>query len=364
MQVTEGRVEMFSWLPELKQQGIRLACWALLIVLSVVLTQAIMKRTTMLVEDRVKLQRYLDGTAHRPFRYRVLVPGMIRVLTATIPDSVVRPIANRVMGHLLPQSIDDSADRVAHFYLAGIFVLSLVGYALMAGRLYVRLFPGIRHPEVIPVGFLMLLLPFAAGTLGHIYDFTVLLLMAALLYAIASHRHWLFLVLFTVSCFNKETTVFAAVAYACYFVDRMPYRAFIPMVLAQGAVFSFIYFGLHHHYAGNPGKGLENWTAEQLTFLGRRSFADYLSWLGGILLVAYHWPDKPLVMRRSIWMLVPNVCLAVTSAFPGEVRNLYESVPLLSLFVLRNIQELVGGPDSPVPSDSGRDIALPIRGMS
>ena len=182
---------------------------------------------------------------------------MIHVLTAAIPDSVVRPIADRVMCPLLPQSMDSSADRVAHFYLAAILVLSLVGYALMAGRLYNRLFPGSRHPEVIPVGFLALLLPFAAGTLAHIYDFTGLLLMAALLYAIASHRHWLFLVLFTVSCFNKETTVFAAIAYACYSVDRMPYQAFLPMVLAQGVVFSLIYFGLHHHYAGNPGKGLD-----------------------------------------------------------------------------------------------------------
>jgi hypothetical protein len=345
MQVTEGKVAMFSWSPELKHLGIRLACRALLIVLSVLLTQTAMKRTRMLVEDRVKLQRYLDGTAHRPFIYRVLVPSMIHVLTATIPDSVVRPIADRVMGPLFPQSMDSSADRVAHFYLAAILVLSLVGYAVMAGRLYNRLFPGSRHPEVIPVSFLALLLPFVAGTVAHIYDFTGLLLMAALLYAIASHRHWLFLVLFTVSCFNKETTVFAAIAYACYFVDRMPYKAFLPMVLAQGVVFSLIYFGLHHHYAGNPGKGLENWTAEQLAFLGRRSFADYLSWLGGILLVAYHWPDKPLVMRRSIWMLVPNVCLALTFAYPGEVRNLYESVPLVSLFVVRNIQELVGGPD-------------------
>ena len=151
--------------------------------------------------------------------------------------------------------------------------------------------------------------------------------MAALLYAIASHRHWLFLVLFTVSCYNKETTVFAAIAYVCYLVDRMPYQAFLPMVFARGVVFSLIYFGLHRRLPGNPGKALENWTAEQLAFLGRRSFADYLSWLGGILLVAYHWPDKPSVMRRSSWMLVPDGSLALTFAYPGEVGALARAFP-------------------------------------
>jgi hypothetical protein len=145
MRVMEGKVEMFTWLPYLKHRGIRLACWALLIVLSLVLTQTIMKRTTMLVQERVKLQRYLEGTAHRPFIYRVLVPGIIHLLTATIPDSVVRPSADRVMGHLLPQSMDDSADRVAHLYLEGILILSLIGYALVAGLLYVAGSPVSEH---------------------------------------------------------------------------------------------------------------------------------------------------------------------------------------------------------------------------
>ena len=343
----EAREEMSSWFPQLEHLGIRLACWALLLGLSLVLTHAQMTHTTMLVEERVKLERYMDETAPRPFIFRVLVPRIIHGLKATIPDTVGRPIADRVVVPLLPRSLVNSADRVTHFYLAGILVLSLIGYALVAGRLYLRLFPGLHYPEAVPVGMLALLLPFVAGNVGHIYDYTLLFFMVSLWYAIATHQHFLFLGLFTVSCFNKETTVFAAIAYACYFVDRISWKALIPMVLTQGVIFSLIYLSLRHHYAGNPGRNVENWTASQFAWLGRQTFADYLSWLGGILLVAYHWPDKPLVMRRTAWVLVPHLCLVVTSAFPGEVRNLYESVPLLSLFVLRNIQELVGGSGSP-----------------
>jgi hypothetical protein len=321
--------------------AVRLGCWVLLCVLPLLLTQTIMKHTRMLVEERVMLDRYLDETAHRPFIFRVLVPRSVRVLKAAIPDALVKPIADRVMNPFLPRSLEEPVDKVAHFYLAAILSLSVFGYALVGSTLYLKLFPAVRYPEVLAVGFLLLLIPFTAGTVAHVYDFTVLLLMAALLYAIAAQQHVLYLLLFTVSCFNKETTLFASVAYTCYFVDRMAWTTFIPMVLAQGLVFVLIYLGLHRYYAGNGGANLESWLAEQLTFLGRRSFADYLSWLGGVLLVAFRWPEKPLMMRRSMWMVVPNVCLVVTSAYPGEVRNLYESLPLLSLFVLHNTRELV-----------------------
>lgn len=344
----QGATAMNAMLAQPGRLGVRLGSWLLLCVLPLLLTQTVMKHTPMLVEERVRLDRYLDETAHRPFMFRVLVPRSIRLLKATIPDAAVKPIADRVMNHLLPRSLEDPVDKVAHFYLSAILCLSLLGYALVGARLYLRLLPPVPYPEVFAVGFLLLLVPFTAGITCHLYDFTLLLLMAALLYAIATHQHALYLILFTVSCFNKETTLFASVAYTCYFADRMPWKAFIPMVLAQGLIFVLIYFSLHRYYAGNGGTNLEFWLAEQLKFLGRRSFADYLSWLGGVLLVAFHWPDKPLMMRRSMWMVVPNVCLVATSAFPGEVRNLYESLPLLSLFVLHNIRELVVGADSPL----------------
>ena len=348
MPSTEGDAVMIAMLAPPGRLGIRLGCWLLLCVLPLLHTHTVMKHSLLLVEERVKLDRYLNETAHRPFIFRILVPQSIRLLKATIPDAMVKPIADRTMNHLLPRSLKDPVDKVAHFYLAAILYLSVLGYALVGARLCLRLFPAVRDPEILAVGFLLLLIPFTAGTVAHLYDFTVLLLMAALLYAIATHQHALYLILFAVSCFNKETTLFASVAYTCYFVDRMPWKMFIPMVLAQGLIFLLIYLNLRRYYAGNSGTNLENWVAEQLTFLGRRSFADYLSWLGGILLVAFHWPDKPLMMRRSMWMVVPNVCLIVTSALPGEVRNLYESLPLLSLFVLQNIRELVAGASFPL----------------
>jgi hypothetical protein len=192
---------------------------------------------------------------------------------------------------------------------------------------------------------LTILFPFVAGNVGHIYDFTQLLFMAALLGAMAAGRQGLYLVLFTCACFNKETTIFASIAYAFYFVDHLRRRTLVAMLLAQALIFGLIYFGLRRHYAGNPGQGMENWAAAQMAWLGRRTFSEYLAWTGGILLVAYRWPEKPVLMRRAAWVLVPHLALIVTSAYPGEVRNLYESLPILSLFVLRNVALLVSGED-------------------
>ena len=115
------------------------------------------------------------------------------------------------------------------------------------------------------------------------------------------------------------------------------------MMFAQAAAFVLVYYGLRLHYSGNPGRGMEHWLKEQIHWLFSLSFAEYLAYLGGMLLVAYRWPTKPLVLRRSAWMLVPHLALFIVGAYPGEFRNLYESMPLLSLFILQSIQQVVTG---------------------
>jgi hypothetical protein len=297
----------------------------------------------MLNEDRTSLERYLDGTAHRPFIYRVLVPKAILLLKAVIPDAVVRPLATPWMYRFLREKATSGADPVIYFYLDAILVLFLIGYAIVGERLWVRLFPRSRRPELVPIGLLVLLVPFIAEHHGHIYDFSVLFFIMTLLYMIVTEQHAIYLAIFTVSLFNKETTCLAAVAYACYFADRLPRKTFVLMMLAQAAAFLLVYYGLKLHYAGNPGRGMEHWVREQLHWFFSLSLSDYLAYVGGMLLIAYRWPTKPLVLRRSAWMLVPHIALCLVGAYPGEFRNLYESLPLLSLFILHSVQDIVIG---------------------
>ena len=255
----------------------------------------------------------------------------------------MRPIASSEMfKHMLGRSNPDD-DPVNGFYLGAILMASLIGYVVIGRRLWATLFGPCGIPELVPVGLLAVMLPFVADRLGHVYDFTVLFFMTTLLYLIATRRHALYLVFFALSLLNKETTILAAVAFAANSVGRLPRRTFVLMMLAQIIAFILIYGGLRLHYAGNLGSGMDCWVKGQVRWFFALEFPEFLAYLGGILLVAYRWPAKPLMMRRSIWMVGPHVALFVAGAYPGEFRNLYESVPLLSLFVLRNIQEIIVG---------------------
>ena len=93
------------------------------------------------------------------------------------------------MYRLLRDKATGGADAVNYFYLDAILVISLIAYAIVGQRLWVRLFPESRHPDLVPIGLLALLLPFIAEHHGHIYDFSVLFFMMTLLYMIVTERH-------------------------------------------------------------------------------------------------------------------------------------------------------------------------------
>ena len=128
---------------------------------------------------------------------------------------------------LLPPDMPATSRPVYYYYFALLSVCSLLIYGVLSRRLFEDLFGRNRFfGPLIPSIALVLLLPFQARKVAHLYDFGVLVLMSALLYAMAAERHRLFLLLFAVSCFNKETTILISIAYAVYFFDTDPVVVF------------------------------------------------------------------------------------------------------------------------------------------
>jgi hypothetical protein len=311
---------------------------ALFLVLACTLSLLQMTQTQMLAEDRVRLDRYLDGTVQKPFAFRVLVPQTIRFLEHITPASLedaLKFVGRWIGPPMVPENLP-----VRYHFLALILVSSLLAYGIVGRQLYLRLFPVTRCRWLIPAGFLAILFPIVLHRIGHIYDFTLLLFMAALLLAIASQRHAMYFGLFAIACFNKETTILATIAYASCFVDRLPPRRFAAALAAQLVMFLLIYVTLRCLYADNPGEGMNYWLRQQVQWFisDPRAFC----FLAAVFIVGYHWREKPLMMRRSASMMVANLGLFVCGAAPGEWRNLYESIPLLTLFLLRDIELAMG----------------------
>jgi hypothetical protein len=319
-------------------------CLAVAIMLTLTLVYFQMTATQMLKEDRVSLERHLEGTASKPFTYRVLIPVSIQLLVSITPESLIRAIEHRVepVGKkLVPDNMPATSRPIYYYYLALILVGSLFLYGLVSLRLFEALFGWHRVlSPLIPVITLSVLFPFQSDKIAHLYDYTVLLFMSGLLYAMATERHRMFLLLFAVSCFNKETTILITFCYVYYFFDRLPRPRFVAFVSIQLLLFICIYGGLRYHFDTNPGESMEHYWKLHFGWLVSRPFSGWASSVLYLSLISYSWRGKPVLLRRSAVILVPHTVLFIFGGYPGELRAFYESLPLLTMFICRNLELL------------------------
>ena len=315
-----------------------------MLVLVSVQTYLQMRQPQIVEEKRVRLERYMDGTAEKPFVFRQLVPLTVRALDQVTPASVAQGIRawGDAMGHyLLPNRFPQDADPLNYYFLAGIMWLSLLGFALVGRRVYLQLFPTAQDHGWTAAGLLLFNLLLCTHRVGHIYDFTVLLMMMSLVAAIAYQRHGLYLLLFAISCVNKETTALAMVMYAACFAGRVRWRFLALHLAAQVAIFLAVYGTLRHVFADNIGQGMDCWFSLHVKWLLGRGIPFYLGLAVLGFLLGFRWSEKPSILRRGVWMVVANVVLFVAGGFPAEWRNFYETTPLLTLLFFRNIELLL-----------------------
>ncbi len=176
--------------------------------------------------------------------------------------------------------------------------------------------------------------------MGHIYDYPGLLLMTSLLYAIASERQRLYLALFALIVLQQR--------------DGLCQRGLRGLLCRPHAVaelarsgghravrgnFVGIYGGLA--FAANGRSGVEFWLPQQIDWLLHLDLRFYVRLCGLVVFLTYAWREKPVFMRRAVWVLVPHLSLYACGAYPGEWRNFFESLPLISLFFCRNAALLV-----------------------
>lgn len=324
------------------------------LLLAVALDGAQLLRTYMLTEKRVSPDYYIDGQVDRPFAYRALVPCLMRGMNALTPawmaahlDHLGKRIAGFGMVGLEIRTGPENKYPRAIVWLAALQLASLIGYAFVGASLAAKLSPGNPGRRLLVAPALLLFLaPIVFRELGHIYDFTVVFFMMCLLRLMASERPVLYLVVFAASCVNKETTIFMMIAYAAVFFRRMPFIRYTLMLAAQFAIFLAIYASLRLVYKDNPGSAVEVHLFDQFAYYGARLhglFARVLFCAAIVLVVlavVFRWREKPVFLRRASAMIPPFIAIVLYGAAPGEVRNLYEIVPLVSLLLLCSLASI------------------------
>jgi hypothetical protein len=299
--------------------------------------------TNLLYQDTGSLDRYLNGDAYRPFAYRQLIPTLIRGIEAIAPSSLAQSLDRWGLQIEALTGVTTGINNQypgAIFWLALLQAVSLAGYVWVGSRLYCEIFPNTKlQPYVAPL-LLLLLDPFLGQKLGHVYDFSVLFFMSSLILAMFEERHGLYFCLFALACLNKETAVLACFAYSVVFWGRLSFKNWVLAVAGQIMIFAAIYAFLRFLFKDNVGSGMEIWILQFFPYWLDHPVRFVAFAALGISLF-YRWGDKPLFLRQTAIMILPHLGLMVLGAKPGELRNTYEILPLLSIFFLRNCEELV-----------------------
>src|SRR4051812_2342061 len=282
----------------------------------------------------------LDGTAFKPYVYRVLVPMLLRCVNLLSPHSIEN-FANLELSKYFPYFIN-------HYHvspdLAYLGVWSVVFY-LISLLIYCRLlYLGGYHivglpkaqAAITPLLGLLMLPPFFRQ--GYIYDLPQLALFSACLYLMFRQKWRLYFFFFTLLCLNKETSIIILFAYLATYVDKHASRILFIMSLLHLFICGTIRLLLEQVFQNNPGVSMQIHIIDQVkAFLELWTFGALSQLITALFIVTYNWENKSVFLRRSLILAAPLTLLFMVGGSPGEYRVFYEVVYIVTLLTFHSI---------------------------
>lgn len=299
--------------------------------------------------------KVLDGTAHRPFAYRYLLPATANAIHDLMPESVQEGARQRLENRAgtpwrlnTPES-QDSRYAVRYYllyYLSFFFAFS----AALALYCFTAHISGDPPSALIATCLLMLMMPVLQSMGGYYYDFPELFFMAATALMAVQRRRIALLVLAILGAANKESFIFFTLCLAPLFVRRSTWRVDVALLAGIMALELGVYAMIRNAFADNPGGTVQSWIGEHVS--AAFNWKNYVAievtyglfmpqamtivWLGFYALIAaVGWPRMGQDMRYfTLVALGLNIPLYLLFCYPGEARNLSMLfVPLAALAV-------------------------------
>jgi hypothetical protein len=122
---------------------------------------------------------------------------------------------------------------------------------------------------------------------------------------------------------------------------------FKKLLLLQVFIFLFIKSMLTVIFIHNQGTVVEfHLFDHNLQLLGLYPAKTIALWMGiaavVMILLFYHWSDKPQFLRDGIWICIPLVCCILLFGFLDELRDYYEIYSIAILMVYNSLCDLSG----------------------
>jgi hypothetical protein len=280
-----------------------------------------------------KVAAMVHGTALKPYVFRALIPAIARVLVASTPQAWDEKLHAAARGPL------------AWFFWAAGFepenateclVACVLGYASLLAFLFVMrraLATFYDMPQMVgrlaPIAA-VLILPAFFGYASFVYDTTTLLFAALGLVLIAEQRWRLYVLVFALAVFNKETAVLLLVPFVAS-RGRLTRGLFASLLGGQLAIVAVSRIVLRRAFERNGGEYLISQWSRNVEILHHPPIVKLAVCAIIGFAVASGFRTKPALLRHSLTMLVPLVITCALWGYFDELRAYYDAYPTIVL---------------------------------
>lgn len=297
---------------------------------------------------RTRLDAMVDGYAAKPFVYRQLVPGLVRSANAVTPPDI-RDGFNDAMEYFqsakefetlrvympwLTYAFPNKQTFYKRFLTSAVIFTFLIGYMAFIFLLARALYPGQGAVALFAPIFAIVAFTSFGYQWQYIYDISCLCLSAACMYFMYTQRFRLYMFAFLLSCLNKETAIFSLILFSIWHIHRLPGRKFLVLFVAQLVIYAFVRVGLSIAYLDNSGVFLENNVPLVLKddILAMSDLHKAIAFAVMWFLFTFRWNEKPLFLKRALWLLPFMYVAYVFYGFPNEYRVFFDvHTPLVLL---------------------------------
>lgn len=296
------------------------------------------------INPRSLLPDMIEGTAHRPYVKRVLVPWTVRVLDAAFPAGAREALAGAVArSPALSGFLRWTPEHAAWFLL--VFLLhaaALVAFGFGMERLArdalgfgARAAAGVAAATVF-------LVPLHFGYQNFLYDFPALALFAFGLAFLYRRRWGAYYALWPIGLLNKETYVLMLVAFVLVERERRTPADLLQHLAAQAGIAVVVLGALAVLYSHTPGSTVEFHLWRNLAHRPGPSQLrrDLAYWGFALFAIVGGW--RLTHIRRPL-LGIGAVLLGTTFflGYLGEYRDFYEAYPLLALLAAGTVERMV-----------------------
>jgi len=282
----------------------------------------------------------VDGSAHRPYVSRALLPTLVRTTTATTPIEFQQACADQVeqrpwLRTLFAILYWQPLAGFPYLVASVLMLLCFAGFGHFVTKLTIRVcgLPFTDRTRLALLTVAMLGLPPCFAYVSYVYDPPQLFLFTLALWLLATDRRAAFVAAFAVCCLNKETAVLLIPLFVLV-ARNQPARMqridwFTLAILA--AIFAGSWLVLTWSFRSNPGEPVEFHLTRNLWKLAYGwSFAALGVFLSLAWLIFRRWSEQPLFLRQAlVCTLLPLIPLTLLLGYLDEWRDYYEAYPAI-----------------------------------